>query len=69
MCEPLLNTASHKAYRTVLGNQVSAYGGIAEQRQATTAITIKLDSHMLDALQWNTIHFAFDVAAVDHVRA
>ena len=69
MCGPLLNTASHKAYRAVLSYQVSACGWIDEQHLATTVITIKLDSHMLDALQWNTIHFAFDVAAVDHVRA
>ena len=68
MCEPLLNTASHKAYRTVLGYLVSAYDWIDEQHQATTAITIKLDSHKLDALQWYATHFAFDVA-IDNVRA
>ena len=56
------------AYRTVLGYQVSAYGWIDEQHQATAAITIKLDGHMLDARQWYAIHFAFDVA-FDNVRA
>ena len=44
--------ASHKAYRTILGYQVSAYGWIGEQHQATAAITSKLDRHMLDARQW-----------------
>ncbi len=42
LCEPLLTTASHKAYSTVLGYQVSAYGWIVERHQTTAAITIKL---------------------------
>ena len=46
--------ASHKAYNTVLGYQVSAYCWFAEQHQATAAITIKLDGHMLDARQCYT---------------
>ena len=41
--------ASYKAYCTVWGCQVSAYGWIGEQYQATAAITIKLVCHMLDA--------------------
>ncbi len=68
MCEPLLTTASHKAYSTVLGYQVSAYGWIVERHQTTAAITIKLDGHMLDTPPMVRIHFAFDVA-VDNVRA
>lgn len=61
LCEPLLTTASHKAYRTVLVYQVSANGWIGEQHQATAAITIKLEGHMLDARQW--------YATISHLRA
>jgi len=35
-----------------LGYPVSAYGWIGEQHQATAAITIKPEGHMLDARQW-----------------